>query len=272
MEPGHPSEKRRSTRIALRVPLRVIGTDNAGKSFTEETSSLIVNAHGGLVTLKQKLNRGQLVRVVNRQNGTEQECKVVIHEQADAPDEFAVGLEFTTPRSDFWPVAFPPDDWNSWAKELAEQILRQEDERRQAREKTEEKKKSFALLVPPFWAAFAAMVERDVKQFNAVLGEDPRHHIEFERQPPDAAQAPKRVIVARTPRTQAQLDLWLDLEAESIRFQLGRRAAHEAMASIKTGHFALQIEESGVITLSQGGRKVSLIEASQMLLKPVLAP
>ncbi len=104
------AEKRRSQRVALRVPVVVLGTDRHGKPFGEVTSTVIVNAHGGLVEIKAELNDGQRVLLRNKLSGDREPCRVVWFTPADA-GKFHAGLEFLTPAPKFWRVDFPPEDW-----------------------------------------------------------------------------------------------------------------------------------------------------------------
>ena len=43
--------RRRSMRVLLSVPIHVIGKTKANQDFDEETRTLVVNAHGALISL-----------------------------------------------------------------------------------------------------------------------------------------------------------------------------------------------------------------------------
>jgi hypothetical protein len=113
LEGGKESARRRSQRLLLQVTVFIRGGDK-GAEFTEETRTLVVNAHGGLLTLTAPVQKGQTLHMKNKATGEEQACTVAY---AGNPTNGVaqVGLEFVEPRPDFWRIAFPPEDWASTA-------------------------------------------------------------------------------------------------------------------------------------------------------------
>jgi hypothetical protein len=95
--------------VILSVPVSVSGTGAKGK-FTEETKTLVVNAHGALITLAAKVSQGQQVELKSVSNPETQSCKVV-YIGPTVQGQTQVGLEFTKPAPHFWHVAFPPENW-----------------------------------------------------------------------------------------------------------------------------------------------------------------
>ncbi|MGC1483672.1 MAG: hypothetical protein WA789_07765 [Candidatus Acidiferrum sp.] len=77
---------------------------------SEETHTLIVNAHGALIQLALTVEIGQLLGVKNTQTMEQLVCRVVNlgPEQAGKRE---VGVEFEHPSPRFWRVTFPPADW-----------------------------------------------------------------------------------------------------------------------------------------------------------------
>lgn len=110
MPPSDGSNRRRSERVMLQIPVKVVTQTPARVPVEENTHTLVVNAHGGLLKLKLELMQGQPIVLVNPQNGMKQACRVVRIDQPSA-DYFAVAFEFDQPTSKFWPVTFPPKDW-----------------------------------------------------------------------------------------------------------------------------------------------------------------
>ena len=104
------ADRRRSERVMLQMPVTVLAETPERVQVQEETQTLVVNAHGGLLKLKMELLAGQPLILVNKQNGMKQGCRVVRIEQP-SPDYFAVAFEFDRPAPKFWPVVFPPADW-----------------------------------------------------------------------------------------------------------------------------------------------------------------
>jgi hypothetical protein len=103
--------RRRSERVMLQMRVTVIADDVQHKQRREEAQTLVVNAHGGLLKMKLDLRLGQPMRLVNPQNGVQQACRVVRIEDT-SPEFFSVAFEFDQPNPKFWPVVFPPSDWD----------------------------------------------------------------------------------------------------------------------------------------------------------------
>jgi hypothetical protein len=104
------SERRRSQRVALRIPVVVIGTDTKGRPFGEVTHTVIVNAHGALVELKAEVGDDDRVLLRNKISGQREPCRVVWFRKGEAGNN-TVGLEFQIPAPQFWGIQFPPEDW-----------------------------------------------------------------------------------------------------------------------------------------------------------------
>jgi hypothetical protein len=109
---SQPSDRRRSERVLLHVPVIVVTETPEGKRVQEETHTLVVNAHGGLLTLKMEVVPGQPVLLVNPKSGEEQKCRVVRVENPPG-GSLAVAFEFDNPAPHFWPIVFPPSDWSA---------------------------------------------------------------------------------------------------------------------------------------------------------------
>jgi hypothetical protein len=98
---------RRSKRLSLSVAVQVYGQDVFGESFHEFTHMLSVNAHGGLLALAARAQKGATVLVVNRKTREEQECRVVdVGPLQDG--KWTVGIEFVDAPANFWQISFPP--------------------------------------------------------------------------------------------------------------------------------------------------------------------
>jgi hypothetical protein len=103
------SNRRRSQRVLLRIPISVEFLSSDRQLVAEKTHTLVVSAHGGLLYLKAKVSIGQLVTIKNPDTREEQSCRVV-YRNAQL-DNSEVGIEFINPAPTFWRVAFPPSDW-----------------------------------------------------------------------------------------------------------------------------------------------------------------
>jgi hypothetical protein len=107
------SNRRRSQRVILSMPVavRTEGISRLG-SFEETTKTLIVNAHGALIAIAGKLEKGQTLILTNVVTRQEQLCRVV-HVGPISDGKAQVGVEFTAPSPDFWQIVFPPEDWHA---------------------------------------------------------------------------------------------------------------------------------------------------------------
>src|SRR5271169_3636488 len=55
---------RRSTRVFHKMRVQVKGRSHSGRKFTETCQTLVVNAHGGLLLLKQEVNDGEMLVLI----------------------------------------------------------------------------------------------------------------------------------------------------------------------------------------------------------------
>ncbi len=94
----------------LQVPVTVQAKTRDGKDVREETQTVVVNAHGGLMKLKMDIKTGQPILLINEKTKANQGCRVVRVETSDAGNS-AVAFEFDQPAPQFWPIVFPPADW-----------------------------------------------------------------------------------------------------------------------------------------------------------------
>lgn len=110
--PDNPINRRRSERVMLQMRITVIAEDVEHKLHQEEALTLVVNAHGGLIKMKMDVQLGQPMRLVNPQNKVEANGRVVRVDDT-ATEYFSVAFEFDKPNPKFWPVVFPPSDWDA---------------------------------------------------------------------------------------------------------------------------------------------------------------
>lgn len=105
-------KNRRSQRIDLQVPVVVYRAPGEGPQFFENTQTLVVSAHGALMTLTDMVAPRQRLHLQNPNSGEHQECRVVsVKKEPTGPPKVAV--EFTRPAPRFWHIAFPPADWSA---------------------------------------------------------------------------------------------------------------------------------------------------------------
>src|SRR5215471_14035271 len=104
------SGRRRSQRVIARIRVRVIRHGNLDSDLSENTQTLVVNAHGALLALAMISHSGETLTLKHLLTSEERQVRVVrIEEKRSPPKEVAV--EFITPAPNFWHIAFPPEDW-----------------------------------------------------------------------------------------------------------------------------------------------------------------
>jgi hypothetical protein len=88
----------------------LVAEDEERKQVQEKAETQVVNAHGGLLRMRQHLHVGQSFLLHNPQKNSEMSCRVVRTEE-DGMDFYRVAFEFDRPAPNFWPIVFPPADW-----------------------------------------------------------------------------------------------------------------------------------------------------------------
>ena len=102
---------RRSHRLYLQLRVRVHGNLPDSTTFSEETVTLVVNAHGALIKMEADVRIGQTLIVQVASTGETQKVRVVfISDREDG--KLHVGVELISPNAHFWHVSFPPEDWS----------------------------------------------------------------------------------------------------------------------------------------------------------------
>jgi len=104
--------RRRSERVVLRITVLILAEDEERKQIQEKAETQVVNAHGGLLRMRQHLHVGQSFLLNNPRSNSEMSCRVVRLEE-DGMDFYKIAFEFDRPAPNFWPVVFPPADWGA---------------------------------------------------------------------------------------------------------------------------------------------------------------
>src|SRR5437016_13757461 len=92
---------RRSQRIELTVPVVVHSPPKEGPQFSERAQTLVINAHGALMALAEKVTPKQRLLMQNIHTGEQKECRLVyIEKEPKGPNK--VAEEVNTPAAVFW--------------------------------------------------------------------------------------------------------------------------------------------------------------------------
>jgi hypothetical protein len=117
MSPGqkkplsNPADARRTQRVLLQIPILVRAQFAGDDPITEETITLEVNAHGGLIALAMKVRPGQKLILKNWATAHEQERRFVHIREKPIGSKSEAGIAFPFAVPKFWKVEFPPPDW-----------------------------------------------------------------------------------------------------------------------------------------------------------------
>jgi hypothetical protein len=102
--------RRRSTRVLLKVAVHISGTLPDGNIFQEEAWSLFVSAHGALLSVSIALPVGMELTLTHKPTRKSVKCKSVFLGKPQG-DKAQVGIEFLRPSPMFWQIDFPAEDW-----------------------------------------------------------------------------------------------------------------------------------------------------------------
>jgi len=107
---------RRSTRLAMSLPIRVYAIDFKGTDFMEDSTTVVVNTHGAKIRLGHQLLPEQEIRIQSMKTGQEAIFRVVSRVGA-LEDRFTYwGVECLSSGQNLWGIQFPeagPDDQRS---------------------------------------------------------------------------------------------------------------------------------------------------------------
>ena len=71
------NDRRRSRRVLLSVAVRISGSNPNGVAFSEDSTTVAVSAHGGLVPLKAAIRHGQRLKIRNQNTDEEIPCTAI---------------------------------------------------------------------------------------------------------------------------------------------------------------------------------------------------
>jgi len=78
----------------------------------EKITSMVVNAHGGLVRMRAKLRRGQKLTILNSRK-SQTAMSHVVWTRVIPDDLNFVAFEFDQPTPSIWPVIGLPESWRT---------------------------------------------------------------------------------------------------------------------------------------------------------------
>lgn len=100
-------KQRRSGRLTLAIPILLMGTDDDGRVFSEETHTVVLSRYGAGIVSREKLFAEQELILRVLKSGRDAEVRVV-GEIGNQENLHTYGVTFVNEEIDFWQVEFPP--------------------------------------------------------------------------------------------------------------------------------------------------------------------
>jgi hypothetical protein len=151
-----------------------------------------------------------------------------------------------------------------WAKELAEKIKLQEELRRQEEFRRQERARLFASKAAHLWREFVSVLEKDLEEFNKVSTAE-KTKVVSQRGPGS------RLSLCWASSSRDQLEVRLDSERQAVEYRLSMKGLPEGISPEKIGLLNLPMNDAGEITVNNGDQVLTLEQASEFLLRPILS-
>ena len=100
----------RTQRATIEIPIRVVAKLDDGSTFEELTKTHVVNAAGGLISLRKAFQKGTRLLLINLKTDNQAACTVA-NVQSGVHGKTKLGIVFDQPMPLYWGIAFPPADW-----------------------------------------------------------------------------------------------------------------------------------------------------------------
>jgi hypothetical protein len=102
---------RRSTRLAIAIPITLSGKDASDRAFKENSRTVIINKQGAKIVTFHQLALGSEVMVENRALGRSAKATVVwLGDRKSSKDPQEVGVQLFEAQN-IWGIDFAPEDW-----------------------------------------------------------------------------------------------------------------------------------------------------------------
>lgn len=100
-------KQRRSGRLTIAIPILLMGTDDEGRVFSEQTHTVVLSRYGAGIVSREKLFAEQELILRVLKSGRDAEVRVV-GEIGKQENLHTYGVTFVNDEGDFWQVEFPP--------------------------------------------------------------------------------------------------------------------------------------------------------------------
>ncbi len=92
----------------MSIPIRVFGLEAARGGFCEDTQTVMVNRAGARIVLKHRVFPGDSLRIVNLENSSEDDFRVVGPTRLESAEVAEWGVECSDPKRNIWGIEFSP--------------------------------------------------------------------------------------------------------------------------------------------------------------------
>src|SRR3984957_14597138 len=103
-------ERRRSSRILIRIPVQVYSDGSFGQPLDTPAEAIAVSRFGALLRAPFSPALGSRIEVLNRGSQETQEFRVIRVQGADG-GKFELGIEILNPVMHFWDMHFPDEQF-----------------------------------------------------------------------------------------------------------------------------------------------------------------
>ena len=102
------SERRRSTRVLLVIPVEVAWMTKEGTPCQEKAETEVVSHHGAMLRMRTRLPQGTKLKISRPANQQSSEARVVGVGNPSQDGLARVAVEMTAASDTLWGVSFPP--------------------------------------------------------------------------------------------------------------------------------------------------------------------
>jgi hypothetical protein len=112
----HGSDKRRSTRLVLALPIKVKGVDALREAFVEQTQTVMVSCHGCKFQSKHYVPKGSTITLEIPRGGPKRPPRTVVakvvwvQRPSNTEGILHIGVDFEA-AGNVWDIPTPPIDW-----------------------------------------------------------------------------------------------------------------------------------------------------------------
>jgi len=102
-------ERRRSSRISVRIPVTVLSRDSEGQPVATSAEAVGISRCGALIRVPSAVDLGARFEVLHIHSQETREFRVVRVSERKPDGWFELGVEILFPNRNFWRVSFPDE-------------------------------------------------------------------------------------------------------------------------------------------------------------------